>query len=124
VSESAWDRNEASLRHDLNALLAGMCFDREGKPVDDIVAWGLLRDDRAYAQLCDDDVNGVRVSTVWLGIDVGAKIDGRVPRIFETAIFDRAGHVTQTRSYCTEPEARKGHAEALDYVRTKEDDDP
>lgn len=54
----------------------------------------------------DDTVNGVRVSTMFLGFDHSH--EGGLPMLFETMIADQL-----FRRYSTWIEAEAGHAEAL-----------
>lgn len=85
-------------------------YDREGKPIDDLVEWGRLLGDLKYRVVEAVESDGVRVSTVWLGID-HSHGEGP-PLIFETMIFGGPHDGYQER-YSTEAEARAGHAEAL-----------
>jgi hypothetical protein len=89
--------------------------------------WGELRESgldpdgsygaNAYVRIGEDDVDGVRVSTVWLGLDHGFKFgEDALPVIFETMIFGGQFDNYQIR-YHTEDEARRGHAEVVADLR-------
>lgn len=54
----------------------------------------------------------VMVSTVWLGMDHAITVGPHVPVIFETMVFGGPEHSGQWR-YCTEQEARDGHAHVV-----------
>lgn len=64
-----------------------------------------------------DVVDGVEVSTVWLGIDHSFGVGE--PLIFETMLFcddvDDSRHYACTR-YSTEAQARRGHEDAVNAV--------
>src|SRR5215469_1848635 len=80
-------------------------YDRQGRPIDDVLTWGRLFEtsDRCVG---DTRVGGVRVSTVWLGID--HSWGPGPPLIFETMIFGGPDDQAQER-YATEAEAALGH---------------
>ena len=63
----------------------------------------------------DTTIGGVRVSTVFLGIDHNWSVDGP-PLIFETMVFGGDFDRDQDR-YSTWEEAKQGHAVAVDLVR-------
>lgn len=104
-------------------------FNRQGEPID-LDAWSTLFNDWDYRQIADTQVEGFRVSTVWLGIDHGWRED-MPPIIFETMVFGdevemeifgrtQTVHVSAdefSRRYSTEPEARLGHSEVCDEIR-------
>ena len=62
-----------------------------------------------------DFIYGVRVSTVFLGIDHGFK-PGDKPVLFETMVFGGKHDQFQER-YCTWDEAESGHKTALKMVK-------
>lgn len=88
-------------------------YDRDGVQID-MVQWSLLFEDKAYCRVAFDEIEGVSVSTVWLGIDHNFYGDGP-PLIFETMIFGRELDQEQWR-YATEYDARVGHQKACDLV--------
>jgi hypothetical protein len=67
-------------------------------------------------QVADEEINGKRVSTVWLGIDHNF-LGGR-PLLFETMVFDgpRGGSDIYMDRYTTWDEAVKGHQKAVGWV--------
>lgn len=76
----------------------------------DLVEWGLWMEtgDRVVAQT---DIDGVWVSTVFLGMDHNFLELGD-PKLFETMVF-HDGEGGQMQRYFIWPEAEKGHAEIV-----------
>lgn len=76
--------------------------------------------DQEYRRVAEDTIDGVWISTVWLGLDHGYNPEH--PLIFETMCFDHSG---QGRSFdyqdrhSTEEQALKGHAEAVAAVNAE-----
>ena len=72
-----------------------------------------------YIRVAETFLDGVRVSTVWLGLDHNfARFlhDPGIPIIFETMIF--GGELDQQQwRYATEAQALDGHAAAVELVR-------
>lgn len=96
-------------------------YDRQGKPIT-LEQWGKLMATEDYRVVARDHVGAFFVSTVWLGIDHSFSPDGP-PVIFETMVFgprDHPGDQEMWR-YCTEEEARSGHAEVVTLVRATVD---
>ncbi len=97
-----------------------MYYDKEGKPLD-LMEWANLFEDFEYRQVGDSLVDGIRVSTVWLGLDHNF---GRVgpPLIFETMMFDwkddNRGQDFQWR-YSTLEQAQAGHANAVKQMENE-----
>jgi hypothetical protein len=101
-------------------------YDRLGQPIFSFV-WSEKIENRKYARIGYKRFGGLRVSTVWLGLDHGFG-DGP-PLIFETMVFDNysgkgimldgkpigliAGKDRLQWRYATEAEARKGHMRAV-----------
>ena len=97
-----------------------LCYDRAGNPIDRDRFSELIADD-AYRQVALDDVGGVRVSTIWLGVDHGYRGEDE-PVIFETMVYavDAAGFATfgeWQRRYHTESEALAAHTELVRRMR-------
>lgn len=67
-----------------------------------------------------DEVNGIIVSTVFLGNDL--RFGAGEPLLFETMLF-QGGHSEICDRYCTAAEARAGHARIRDTVEKYEGDD-
>ena len=80
---------------------------REIVPVRDVLEWGQLFEHADHV-LAQESVNGVLISTVFLGID-HAFGEGP-PVLFETMTFPLKGDGIQRR-YCTYEDAMKGHAQ-------------
>jgi hypothetical protein len=78
-------------------------------PVEDPVAWG-----RAYdiknRRVAEDTVDGVRVSTVFLGMDM--RCGNGPPLLFETMVFD-GYHDGETVRCSTWEQAEKQHSNIL-----------
>lgn len=64
-----------------------------------------------------DEIGGYEVSTIFEGLNHA--LDGRPPRIFETAVFDVASGkiISVLERYATWDEAEKGHKEWCDAAR-------
>lgn len=89
-------------------------------PETDILKWGrwLAKAERHVAQ---DSIDGVRVSTVFLGLD--HSFCGGPPILWETMVFDGTLDQEQRR-YSTYEDAVKGHAEMLAKVLRGETQSP
>lgn len=84
-------------------------YDRQGNPIT-TRRWGQLHDDVDYVQIDDTHINGLQISTVWLGLDHAY---GRGdPVIFETMFFGPLVNNVCVR-YSTEAQARAGHEAAI-----------
>ena len=91
-------------------------YDRKGQPID---AKEVYSASHSYKRVAYTELpNGLRVSTVWLGLDHNWG-EGK-PLIFETMVFspDRLLEVYAKR-YTTEEEAVAGHDEALSLFKDK-----
>jgi hypothetical protein len=87
-------------------------YDKEGKPLADVMAWAALHHDPSYVVIKRSDLpSGGVLSTVWLGIDHAFR---GIPVIFESLRFPQQDF--QER-YCTLEEAMAGHAELLERIR-------
>lgn len=86
-------------------------YTRDLRPTDDIMA--AIGGDTRVA--LSDLGNEIEVSTVFLGIDHNFSGKG-APVLFETMVFNGPLDQEQDR-YCTEAEARKGHAAMVQRVR-------
>lgn len=91
----------------LIAILDG----KEVKRVTDFMEWARLFNQSDW-QVALDHVNGIKISTVFLGIDHGY---GGKPHWFETMIFG-GGHDGYLERYATWDEAEVGHQKALEMV--------
>lgn len=84
-------------------------------PCDDMMEWGKWFES-AKRHVADDHIGDVRISTVFLGIDLSF----HEKRLwFETMIFGGEHDYFQER-YSTWDEAEAGHLRALDMVRAHE----
>ncbi len=81
-------------------------------------AWVNDLENEDYKRVGLTEINEVKVSTVWLGLDHSFGI-GEKPLIFETMIFGGAHNGYQER-YSTEEEAREGHKRAVELVSKTE----
>lgn len=90
-------------------------FDRSGNPME-MEDWARSFEDTRGRRIGRNRLpTGVRVSTVWLGLD--HRFGEGPPLIFETMIFGlKRPHEPMWR-YTTEAEARKGHWKALCFAR-------
>jgi hypothetical protein len=95
-------------------------FDRDGKEISQ-TEWLKLIDDSEYSRVALDNLNGVKVSTVWLGWDHGWGYEEK-PLIFETMVFE--GELDQyMERFATEQEAKDGHKSAMEMVLKSQTDD-
>lgn len=83
-------------------------FDWLGRPITR-EEWARLFDDERHVG--DDNVDGVDVSTVWLGLDHSFGLQG-APLIFETMIFGGEFDQWQWRWH-TERDAREAHRQIV-----------
>jgi hypothetical protein len=92
-------------------------YDRDGQPMR-LYDWAQRFEDMDYKRVAFDQVDDIDVSTVWLGLDHNFSGDGAL-LIFETIVFGGPPDVdNETQRYATEEEARAGHAELLERVRS------
>ena len=91
-------------------------LDENGNPKKepDLLKWAKWFEP-AKRHIGNDTINGVRVSTVFLGLDYS--FGGSKPLLFETMIFGGKNEGYQER-YSTKEEAIKGHKEAVKLVLT------
>lgn len=68
-----------------------------------------------YSRIGKDTVGDAEVSTVWLGLN-HAFTDESPPVLFETLIFG-GEYADEMMRYCTEDEAREGHARVVADLR-------
>jgi hypothetical protein len=97
-------------------------YDLDGQPCD-LIAWCTLMaageqwvDYTSIVDAPDDDERAIYVSTVWLGIDLIADLDGRAPLIYETMIFGGEHDLAQWR-YTNRAAAIAGHDQAVALAR-------
>ncbi len=84
-------------------------------PCEDLMEWGRwYEDNRPALRVGDDDVNGVRVSTVFLGLD--HSFGEGLPLLFETMIFKGPHDGWQDR-YTTWEEAELGHKRIVQLLQ-------
>ncbi len=78
-------------------------------------AWAKDLENDDYKRVGWTEVNEVKISTVWIGLDHSFGI-GEKPLIFETMIFGGIHNGYQER-YSTEEEAQEGHQRAVQMVK-------
>lgn len=81
-----------------------------------LLEWGLWFETFDRTVKYTDLPNGVRISTVFLGIDL--RMWSKPPLLFETMIFGGEFNEFQER-YCTWDEAVEGHNKAVELVFSK-----
>lgn len=90
-------------------------LDANHQPVEtDLHGWGRMLDDRKGRTVGVDEVNGLRVSTVFLGMNHNYDADGP-PLLFETMVF--GGEDEPMWRYSTWDEAQAGHQRVVDALR-------
>lgn len=95
-------------------MLDGFYYDRDGSSITG-EQWRHLFENKAYCRVAFDQIDGVEVSTVWLGMNHNYSMDGP-PLIFETMVF--GGELGQEQwRYSTEQAALTGHQYACEIVR-------
>jgi len=82
----------------------------EPVPEPDLRAWGAWMQNAADRILARDEIGGVRVSTVFLGLD--HSLGNGPPLLWETMIFGGSHNDYQER-YETRDEALAGHRQAV-----------
>lgn len=86
--------------------------DHEAVPVTDYIEW--TKSFNGNRHVCDTTINGVRISTVFLGID--HSFCGGPPLLFETMVF--GGQLDQEMDrYTTWEQAEYGHKAMVDKVK-------
>ena len=92
---------------------------KDGKPVrcDDTIEWGRWFENPENRRIAENDVNGVVISTVFLGIDHA--YNGGEPILYETMVFggefDR-----ECERYRSREESLAGHSEWVEKVKASE----
>jgi hypothetical protein len=86
----------------------------------DLETWGRFFQSGARTVRREDDIDGVCVSTVFLGMDHG--FDDGPPTLFETMVFRGPLDEHQWR-YATWDEAVAGHERIVQHVRAGTDPD-
>lgn len=90
-------------------------YDRQGNPIT-VERWSELFGDKSYQSLAKTELDGILVSTVWLGTDHSFGDGG--PLIFETMVFrGDESHEEMQERYRTEAEAFAGHDRIVDLVK-------
>jgi len=98
-------------------------YDRDGNPIS-VREWSRLHDDPEYMRVDETELDGIWISTVWLGHGHSFGFGDR-PLIFETMVFDRHNQPRPglqamdefTRRYSTEEEAEAGHLEVVQELK-------
>jgi hypothetical protein len=123
--EAARASADSSLRDVFDSSWLGH-FDRSGRRIS-LAVWVCLCGHPEYKRIARDHIGPCVVSTVWLGLDHSLDFDGP-PVIFETMVFsndetwhERLGMAIHEdlgiqQRYCTEDQARAGHAEIVAAV--------
>lgn len=87
--------------------------------ISDLMAWGQwFEENDALRRVGSDIINGIRVSTVFLGLD--HNYGSGAPLLFETMIFDKSADSSLNGMmwrYSTWAEAEEGHKAAVRTVR-------
>jgi hypothetical protein len=90
-------------------------YDRDGRAISETDRASLPAD---YYRVAQDVIDGVTVSTVWLGLDHSFG-DGPL-LIFETMVFDADGDDNDCWRYTTESQALAGHRRVCGMLRAGE----
>ena len=98
-------------------------YDKYGNELT-LTEWCALMEDSEYRRIALTKLaNGIRISTIWMGLDHRFGGDGP-PVIFETMVFDDSDASNRGRDlgmwrYCTELDAQQGHIHVVDKWMTK-----
>lgn len=85
-------------------------------PTDDLLGWAAVIEDTALRNVGDDEINNVRISTKFLGLDHNWG-EGD-PLVFETMCFsENKDYDEYMERYSTWEEAERGHIFACNAVR-------
>jgi hypothetical protein len=94
---------------------------KEPKQVADVHEWERWYSDFNKRRVALDEFDGIRVSTVFLGIDHNFRFVGpeqeRIPVLFETMVFGGPMDQEWCDRYCTWDEAEAGHKEMVERVK-------
>lgn len=85
----------------------------------DCLTWGYqLKSMKDNKHVGDEEINGKRISTVWLGLN-HQRDDCEPPLIFETMVFGEDGYMRDIycERYSTWQEAEEGHKRAVEWVK-------
>jgi len=99
-------------------------LDENNQPVEEpnLIKWGRWMERPLIRVVDKTEINGLRISTVFLGID-HADCFGR-PILFETMIFGNDLGEDEYQTRCSSySQAQAMHKKACDFVRTKEPGD-
>jgi hypothetical protein len=72
-----------------------------------------------YRHVGDEIINGIRISTVFIGLCVDFNNETRLPNVFETMIFDKNDRGIYQRRYTTWEDAELGHQRALQWLKER-----
>lgn len=93
-------------------------YRRDGTPYD-MMDWARDFENMVLRRVAEDNLpNGVRVSTVWLGLNHNYFKKGR-PLIFETMVFAGSWTDLDCWRYSTEEEALRGHKTLVKKWKTR-----
>lgn len=80
-----------------------------------LLEWGEFFENTREERIVNrTEINGLRVSTVFLGLD--HSFDGSL-HIFETMVFKKKSEVGYCERYSTWQEAEEGHKRAIEWVK-------
>lgn len=83
----------------------------------DLFEWGTWYE-TADRKVARDDIEGIIVSTVFLGIDHGFSADpDSDPLLFESLVFLPDDETGEMRRYFTWEEAEEGHSQIVDAIK-------
>jgi len=84
----------------------------------DILEWAEYFE-MADRHVADETVWGIRISTIFLGIDHGFSLrPDAIPVLFETMVFvGRRSQDEYTERYCTYEEAEAGHIKIVEHIK-------
>ena len=96
-------------------------LDDDGNPVEetDLIKWATWYETSAERRrVALDEINGKRISTIFLALDFDFIYRKGKPILWETMIFD-AKEIIYSERYTSLADAKAGHAEAVKLVRSE-----
>ena len=83
----------------------------------DLFTWAIwLQNNRERTFIAEDEVNGFRVSTIFLGLDFDIAETSRTPLVFETMVF-RGSDIVLKSLYDSMALAKASHEIAVELAR-------
>lgn len=76
-----------------------------------------FENEKNHSRVGLDNINGKRISTVFIGLCHNYNPRSRIPITFETMVFDNNDRSIYQERYSTWQEAEEGHKKAVEWVK-------